>query len=157
MNEPSKVRPHHWALMGLGIGAFLAGATALVVALVVIGLLLAPLAVWLAWNVLDFASAIGAPELGFWGIVLLTLFLMTGFGGRLLIALIVWIVDPQWLAGSETLHWPQWSLETFFALVILLLVAHVPARARHADGKKHRHGESHEKAFGPTVGPAQPR
>lgn len=136
MNEPPKMRPHHWALMGLGIGAFLAGATALVVALVILGLLLAPLAVWLAWNVLDFASAIGAPELGFWGIVLLTLFLITGFGGRVLIAIIVWIVHPQWLSGSATLNWPQWSLKTFIALLILLLVAQVPARARHDKRKE---------------------
>jgi hypothetical protein len=131
MNDPQRTRPHHWALMGLGIGAFLAGATALVVALVILGILIAPLMVWLAWNVLDFANAIGAPELGFWGIVLLTLFLISGFGGRVLIALIVWIVDPQWLSGSATLNWPEWSLSTFVALVILLLVAQVPAKARH--------------------------
>lgn len=147
MNEPPKMRPHHWALMGLGIGAFLAGATALVVALVILGLLIAPLGVWLAWNVLDFANAIGAPELGFWGIVLLTLFLISGFGGRALIALIVWIVDPQWLTGSATLNWPEWSLKTFIALVILLLVAQVPSRARPGNKKKSRGMESAGASF----------
>lgn len=147
MNEPPKMRPHHWALMGLGIGAFLAGATALVVGLVILGLLIAPLAVWLAWNVLDFATSIGAPELGFWGIILLTLFLISGFGGRVLIALIVWIVDPQWLTGSATLNWPQWSFKTFIALLLLLLVAQVPARARHGEKKKPRSRGNAETSF----------
>src|SRR3954469_1541362 len=54
-----------WGLAILGLGALLAGAAALVVG----GLLLGPLLVWLAWNVLDLAHAVGAPELGFWGIV----------------------------------------------------------------------------------------
>jgi hypothetical protein len=129
MSEP-RTRPHHWVLAGLGLGALLVGATAFIVFLVIVGLLIAPLAVWLAWNVLDFAAAIGAPELGFWGIVLLTLFLISGFGGRLVIALLVWLFDPAWLAGSATLNWPQPSLRTFVALVILLLVAQVPAHHR---------------------------
>jgi hypothetical protein len=141
MNEPNRMRPHHWALLGLGVGTLLVGATAVVVALVIIGLLLAPLAVWLAWNVLDFASAIGAPELGFWGIVLLTLFLIAGFGGRVLIAMVVWIVGPDWLDGAATLHWPQWSFSTFVALVILLLVAQVPGRGRHDRPKAARGSE----------------
>ena len=52
-----------WVLAILGLGALLAGVAALVVG----GLLLGPLLVWLAWNVLDLAHAVGAPELGFWG------------------------------------------------------------------------------------------
>ena len=42
-------------------------------------LLLGPLVFWLAWNVLNFAHAVGLPELGFWGIVLATLFLVVGW------------------------------------------------------------------------------
>ena len=137
MSRQGRLGPH-WALMGFGLGALLLGATAVVVGLVIIGVLLAPIAVWLAWNVLDFAQAIGAPELGFWGIVLLTLFLILGFGGRILMALIVWIVDPEWLSGSANLHWPEWSLSTFVALLLLLLVAQIPAHSRHERRTKDR-------------------
>lgn len=136
----------HWALMGFGLGALLVGATAVVIALVVVGILLAPLAVWLAWNVLDFAQAIGAPELGFWGIVLLTLFLIVGFGGRVLMAIIVWIVDPQWFSGSATLHWPEWSFSTFVALVLLLLVMQISAHTRHERKAKDRRTKRAESA-----------
>lgn len=123
-------------LVGVGLGALVAGATALV-ALVVLGVILAPLAVWLAWNVLDFAAAIGAPELGLWGILLLTLFLVCGLGGRLVIALVVALVDPAWLDGSARLHWPEPSVRVFVALALLLAVASVP---------RHRGDRSRERA-----------
>ena len=51
-----------WVLALLGLGALVAA----VVAVVVGGLLLGPLVVWLAWNVLGLANAVGAGELGFW-------------------------------------------------------------------------------------------
>jgi hypothetical protein len=60
--------PLGWALAALGLGTLVAGATTLLVLLAVLAFALAPLAVWLAWNVLDFAGAIGAPELGLRGI-----------------------------------------------------------------------------------------
>jgi len=132
-------RPHHWVLAGLGLGALFVGATAFIAFLVVLGLLIAPFMVWLAWNVLDFAAAIGAPELGFWGIILLTLFLVSGFGGRILIALLVWLFDPGWLAGAATLNWPQPSFRTFVALAILLLIAQVPAHHRGGHRKMRPH------------------
>jgi hypothetical protein len=37
-----------------------------------------PLLFWIAWNLLEFAHAVVQPELGFWGIVLATLFLVIG-------------------------------------------------------------------------------
>jgi hypothetical protein len=124
----SKVR---WGLIGFGVGGLLVGASALVLGLIAIGILVVPFIVWLAWNVLDFGIAIGAPELGFWGIILLTLFLTTGFGGRIVIALLVWLVDPSWLGGSAELHWPQPSVRTFIALLLLLAVAQIPAHTHH--------------------------
>jgi hypothetical protein len=51
----------------LGIGAFVAGGLAVAVLVVAAVVLLGPLIFWIAWNVLDFAHAVGLPELGFWG------------------------------------------------------------------------------------------
>jgi hypothetical protein len=131
--RPSSFLPHTpvgWALAALGLGAFVAGATTLLVLVAVLAFALAPLAVWCAWNVLDFAGAIGAPELGLGGILLLTLFLVSGLVARLAIAAIVALVDPGWLHGSARLHWPQASLRAFVALALLLAVAAVPSRHR---------------------------
>ena len=120
--------PLGWGLAALGLGALVAGATTLLVLFAVVAFALAPLVVWLSWNVLDFAGAIGAPELGFWGVLLLTLFLVSGFGAKLVIALIVWVIDPAWLHGSAQLHWPQPSLRVFAGLALLLAVATIPRR-----------------------------
>jgi hypothetical protein len=123
-------RRYSWVLHGFGLGALLIGASTIVVTLVIISMIIAPMAVWVAWDALHFGAAIGAPELGFWGIVLLTFFLVSGFGGRLLLSILVWLFDPGWLHASATLHWPQGSFRTFVALLILLLVAQTPVRAR---------------------------
>jgi len=63
----------------LGIGALVAGGLAVVIAVLVAMILLGPLVFWIAWNVLDLGQAVGLPELGFWGIVLATLFLVVGW------------------------------------------------------------------------------
>lgn len=128
--------PGQWALAALGLGTLVAGATSLLVIVAVAAFALAPLAVWLAWNVLGFASAIGAPELGFGGILLLALFLVCGTFGRLAIAVGVALFDPAWYHGSATLHWPQASLRTFLALAVLLVVAAIPGRRRAAAERK---------------------
>ena len=134
--------PLGWALTAIGLGALVAGATTLVVLLAALAFAVAPVAVWLAWNVLDFAGAIGAPELGVWGILLLTLFLVCGFGGRLAIALVVALVDPAWLHGSARLHWPQPSVRAFVALALLLAVAAAPSRQRRRSPDRPEHGRS---------------
>jgi hypothetical protein len=123
-------RRYSWVLNGFGLGALLIGASTIVVTLVIISMIMAPIAVWVAWDALHFGRAIGAAELGFWGIILLTFFLVSGFGGRLLLSILVWLFDPGWLHSSATLHWPQGSFRTFVALFILLLVAQTPLRAR---------------------------
>ena len=91
-----------WVLALLGLGALVAA----VVAVVVGGLLLGPLLVWLSWNVLGLAHAVGAGELGFWGLVLAAVFLAVGLAGRVLIVGVVFLIDPAWLHRSATLHWP---------------------------------------------------
>jgi hypothetical protein len=67
--------PLGWAFAAAGLGALVAGATSLLLAVAFV-FAVAPIAVWIAWNGLDFAHAVGAPELGLGGILLLTLFLV---------------------------------------------------------------------------------
>jgi hypothetical protein len=110
-----------WVLALLGLGALVAGAVALVVG----GLLLGPLLVWLSWNVLGLAGAVGAGELGFWGFVLTALFLALGLAGRVVIVAVVFLVDPAWLHRSATLHWPAPTFRNFVAICLLLAVASV--------------------------------
>ena len=99
----------------LGIGALVAGGLAVALAALVATILLGPLIFWVAWNVLDFASAIGLPELAFWGIVLATLFLVVGWVGKLVIAAIVFLVDPSWFHGAAEVRWPEPTFRNFAA------------------------------------------
>jgi hypothetical protein len=108
-----------WVLVLLGLGAVVA----VVVAVVVGGLLIGPVLVWLAWNVLGLAHAVGAGELGFWGFVLTALFLALGLAGRIVIVGVVFLVDPSWLHRSAHLHWPAPTLRNFLAICLLLVVA----------------------------------
>jgi hypothetical protein len=115
----------------LGISALVAGGLAIALAVLLLVILLGPLIFWLAWNVLDFAHAVGLPELGFWGIVLATLFLIAGWGGKVLIAGIVFLVDPSWFQGSARVRWPEPTFRNFVAVVLLALLASRPhTRAR---------------------------
>jgi hypothetical protein len=122
-----------WVLALLGLGALIAGAVAVVIG----GLLLGPLLVWLAWNVLDLAHAVGADELGFWGCLLVALFLAIGLAGRIVIAGIVFLVDPHWFHASARLHWPTPSFTNFVAICLLLIVASFSAHS-HGSGHKRR-------------------
>jgi hypothetical protein len=108
-----------WVLAILGLGALLA----VVLAVVVGGLLLGPLLVWLSWNVLDLGHAVGAGELGFWGLILTALFLAVGLAGRAIIVAVVFVIDPSWLHRSATLHWPAPTLKNYVAILLLLIVA----------------------------------
>ena len=119
------------ALWILGIGVLVAGGLA--VALVALGaaLLLGPLLFWVAWNVLDFASAVGLPELGFWGIVLATVFLVVSWFGKIVIAGIVFLVDPDWFHGTAEVRWPEPTFRNFVAVVLLALLASRPHAQAH--------------------------
>ncbi len=75
---------------------------------------------------LGFASAIGVPELCFWGIVLATLLLVVGWFGKLLIAAIVFLVDPSWFHGAAEVHWPEPTFRNFVAFALLALLASRP-------------------------------
>ena len=114
------------ALRILGFGALVAGGLAVAFVALVAAILLGPLVFWIAWNVLDFASAVGLPELGFWGIVLATVFLVAGWGGKVLIAGIVFLVDPSWFHGAAEVHWPEPTFRNFVAVALLALLASRP-------------------------------
>jgi hypothetical protein len=118
----------------LGIGVLVAGGLAVAVAALAAMVLLGPLVFWLAWNVLDFGHAIGLPELGFWGIVLATLFLVVGWFPKVVIAAIVFLVDPSWFHGTAQAHWPEPTFRNFVAVALLALVASRP----HAHAQKQR-------------------
>ena len=116
----------------LGISALVAGGLAVAIAAFVAVILLGPLVFWLAWNVLNFATAVGLPELGFWGIMLATAFLVVGWAGKVLLTGIVFLVDPSWFHGSAAARWPDPTFRNFIAVVLLAALASRP----HAHGQK---------------------
>ena len=118
----------------LGIGALVAGGLAVVVAALAAMILVGPLVFWFAWNVLNFAHAVGLPELGFWGIVLATLFLVVGWFPKVVITAVVFLVDPSWFHGTARVHWPEPTFRDFVAVAILALLASRP----HAHAHRHR-------------------
>jgi hypothetical protein len=113
-----------------GIGALVAGSIAVVVALLAATVLIGPILFWLAWNVLDFAHAVGLPELGFWGIVLATLFLGLGWAGKMVVTAIVFLADPSWFHGAAQVRWPEPTFKNFVAIALLALIATRPRAAR---------------------------
>jgi len=123
----------------LGIGALVAGGVALAVAVLVLVVLVAPLVFWLAWNILDFAHAVGLPELGFWGIVLATTFLVVGWFGKVLITGIVFLANPDWFANGRALvHWPDPTFRNFVAVALLALLAARPHAHAHKTRRSYR-------------------
>ena len=115
----------------LGIGALVAGGLAVALAAVAAAILLGPLLFWIAWNVLDLGHALGLPELGFWGIVLATLFLVVGWLGKVVITGIVFLIDPSWFHGAAQVHWPETTFRNFLAVTLLALLASRPHAHAH--------------------------
>lgn len=122
----------------LGIGALVAGGLFVAVAVLIATILLGPLIFWIAWNLLDFASAVGLPELGFWGIVLATAFLVVGWFGKIVIAAIVFLVDPSWFHGAAQVRWPEPTFRNFVAFALLALLASRPHAHAHARKRTRR-------------------
>ena len=119
------------ALKILGIGALVAGGLAVALAALFAAILFGPLVFWFAWNVLNFASAVGLPELGFWGIVLAALSLVVSWFGKVAIAAVVFVVDPAWFHGTAQVRWPEPTLRNFFAVALLALLASRPHAHAH--------------------------
>jgi hypothetical protein len=123
----------------LGIGALVAGGLAVAIAALVAILLLGPLVFWLAWNVLDLGHAVGLPELGFWGIVLATVFLVVGWFPKVVITGLVFLIDPSWFHGGAEVRWPEPTFRNFIAVALLALLATRPhAHAQKQHGKRSR-------------------
>ena len=121
-------------LRALGIGALVAGGLAVAVVALAVIVLLGPLIFWLAWNVLDFAHAVGLPELGFWGIVLATLFLVLGWLGKVVITGVVFLINPDWFAnGTARVQWPEPTFRNFVAVALLALLASRPHAHAHRE------------------------
>jgi hypothetical protein len=118
----------------LGIGALVAGGLAVAVAALVAMLLLGPLVFWVAWNVLDFGHAVGLPELGFWAIVLATVFLVGGWAPKVVITGVVFLVDPSWFHGAAQVRWPEPTFRNFVAVALLAALASRP----HAQAQRRR-------------------
>jgi hypothetical protein len=122
----------------LGIGALVAGGLAIAVVALVVIVLLGPLIFWLAWNVLDLAHAVGLPELGFWGIVLATLFLVLGWVGKIVMTGVVFLANPDWFAnGSAQVHWPEPTFKNFVAVALLALLASRPHAHAHRETRRY--------------------
>ena len=118
-------------LQVLGIGVLIAGGLAVALAALMAAILFGPLLFWLAWNVLDFASAVGLPELGFWGIVLATLFLVVSWFGKVVVTGIVFLVEPSWFDGAAEVRWPEPTFRNFVAVALLALLASRPHAHAH--------------------------
>jgi hypothetical protein len=133
------VRPvFHVALRVVGIGTLVAGGLAIAIAALISAVLLGPLIFWLAWNVLNFAHAIGLPELGFWGIVLATVFLVFSWFGKVVIAALVFIAVPSWFHGAAQVRWPEPTFRNFVAVALLALLASRPHAHAHARARRHK-------------------
>ena len=115
----------------LGIGVLVAGGLAVALAALLAAIFVGPLVFWLAWNVLDFAAAVGLPELGFWGIVLATLFLVVSWFGKMAITAIVFLVEPSWFGGAAEVRWPEPTFRNFVAVALLALLASRPHAHAH--------------------------
>jgi hypothetical protein len=122
----------------LGIGALVAGGLAVALAALIAVILIGPLIFWVAWNVLNFASELGLPELGLWGIVLATLFLVVGWFGKVLIAAIVFLVDPSWFHGAAEVRWPEPTFRNFVAVALLALLASRPHAHAHRRTRRNK-------------------
>jgi hypothetical protein len=122
----------------LGIGALAAGGLLLALFVFAVVILIGPIVFWLAWNVLDFGDAVGLHDLGFWAIVLATLFLVVGWFGKVLITAIVFLFDPSWFHASALVHWPATTFRNFVAVCLLALLASRPQTRAHrrSSGKR---------------------
>ncbi len=122
----------------LGIGALVAGGLVIAVVALMAAILVGPLIFWVAWNVLNFASAVGLPELGFWGIVLATAFLVLGWFGKVVIAGVVFLVDPSWFHGAAEVRWPEPTFRNFVAVALLALLASRPQAHAHERTRRNK-------------------
>jgi len=119
-----------------GVGALAAGAITIAIWLALAAMLVGPVLFWFAWNVLDFGPAVGLPELGFWAILLATLFLVVGWFGKVTLAGVVFLADPSWLQGEALMRWPEPTLRSILAIAVLGALAARPHARKHRSDKR---------------------
>jgi hypothetical protein len=124
-------RDWRFFMQTLGIGAFIAGGLTVALWIVAIAAIAAPLMFWFAWNVLKFGPAIGLPLLGFWPIVLISLFLVFGWFGKVLMVGFVFLSNPDWLADERLMRWPEPTLRNFVAVALLAILMARPHTRQH--------------------------
>jgi hypothetical protein len=127
----------------LGITALAAGGLVIALVAFTVIVLLGPIIFWLAWNVLDFGEAVGLHDLGFWAIVLATLFLVVGWLGKVVITAIVFLIDPSWFHDAALVHWPATTFRNFVAIALLALLASRPQTRAHK-GRRCRDPRRHD-------------
>lgn len=133
----------------IGIGALIGGGVALLVALFIAALLIVPFIFWLAWNVLGLGPSMGLPELGFWSIVLASVFLIVGWFGKTVITAVVFIVDPAWLHDAALVSWPEPSFRNFVAILLLAILASRPHAQAHRSHQKRGDAKGTKSGDGP--------
>jgi hypothetical protein len=124
-------RDWRFLLQMLGVGALVAGGITVALWIVLAATIAAPLMFWFAWNVLELGPAIGFPLFGFWPIVLVSLFLVFGWFGKVLMVGIVFLSNPDWLANERLLHWPEPTLRNFVAIALLSMLLARPHAREH--------------------------
>ena len=122
----------------LGIGALVAGGVTLVLWLALAVLLIGPLIFWLGWNELGLGPSMGLPELGFWAIVAATVFLCVGWFGKVVVTGVVFAVEPDWLAGTAQVSWPEPTFRNFVAVALLAMLAARPHAEHHRSSRSFR-------------------
>ncbi len=120
----------------LGLGTLVAGGLAIAFWILMALLLIVPVVFWFAWNELGLGPAMGLPELGFWGIVLASLFLTLGWFGKVVIVAVVFFVDPAWFSGQTPVRWPEPTLRNFVAVALLAMLAASPHARQRASDKR---------------------
>jgi hypothetical protein len=121
-----------------GVGALVAGGLTLALWIVAVAAVAAPLTFWFAWNVLELGPAIGFPLFGFWPIVLVSLFLVFGWFGKVLMVGVVFLSTPDWLVNERLLQMPEPTLRNFLAIALVAMLMARPHARAHRNDEQHR-------------------
>ncbi len=59
------------------------------------------------------------------------MFLVIGWFGKVVIAAIVFLVDPSWFHGAAEVRWPELTFRNFVAVALLAVLASRPHAHAH--------------------------
>jgi F0F1-type ATP synthase membrane subunit a len=69
---------------------------------------------------------------------LATLFLVVGWFGKVVIAAVVFLVDPSWFHGAAEVRWPEPTFRNFVAVALLAVLASRPHAHAHRGTRRDR-------------------